>query len=1386
MSSLDISLLNKSVLPSVEFKEIDLELSPVPFLENNPHIDHEREEGIITEKDRNGRRRAKKRMPALKAAFNEFNDDGTRGEKINHLLHLRKLKVNFSLSLKDRLVRGSGTWSSVDDFVGALKIKVIMCSDEKLFQKLLKNQNLFNSRRAIPMKLKDKGIYQERIIEGKAFINKESYNIITAEGLGKVGNPRATKLIDYVFDSFFVNPESTPAFLGLMAYCYFDKEDFQQRLGIDLKTNFIKRQYFGNVCKEVVVDSRGVKNSGVAFLTKQNKAVTEEVYRNSKGEYTTARGINNKKIANEAYRLLNSWAVKSPETPAGKYYGDLSATLKSPQEDNLLINLIKVSDRWAGRATDRTAQSYQQQLNSTIKTLKQLEKNETKLNAVTVPNSKLVDNRTAGIILSKKTKKTASTPQERLHKRIGTKDKGRQTISLKVPQNKNFASFTHLINDVDQYSNVNLMFGIDFIRICRDNSSYWRFFEGKDSQLISDFKDNFRILSMQIKRRDLTEPKEPEKLIVNLRERHPNQKMSFQNITPKTYKDRVLYKNPATAEEIPVFLKGSPNTKIRFFHIKDMISSDAKLKNTPGVYEYEMDLIVQDKSKDYLTRKLKRLITARRLLERYLAKAEQKCNFDSSSNSFTPLFLSDIYGVYKEPSPNNILNTVSANDATSVTTVNDNFSKTQLLIDAPWILAPSVYSSVYYQFTDVSMSDATKESERLYKRLEPSLSSPKKIRSAIKQFQDLISYIRDEIGPIRDNSTNNSGPGITKSRKSNQRIEVNHKFKDKVLKKKSHNFKGFLEFSSPTSPPIISYRGYLNRVNTELEGLMADSAGLNTDTDVLDEVTSAITNLEQTKLGFLSPSIYSTPNIKVNMNKASLAKRTDKNVYSALFGEISNINLSVDKDIRQVVSPTNKKGITTQMAMTQNQLLNSENLLAKFGVSLTDDPDDEIELDIIPRFVVSKWKREDGLVNSQKYLLGLRSFSSIRRARKRRVKKLVMRARMKKLENSNPIEVTNAVVSQIATSGLISNNKMSIAPAGTSNVFDDNSPTSLQTGQKAYSMASYDIANPDNIFNNLNMSANKISKLPNHIKSLALMNKSIGSEEDSELDVDRLASSQTKPYYMMQHFDLVEVKALVGFEKDKDTGRLFLNAPIYQTLDIGTFQNTNGNLLCKLQPYVMPAIGVSMATILDLEISNANFMIGSRPTIETGQKERIKTGHTSGGDLFLKDGTEYMGFYHMKKDGTIFSGKRPQKATKDKKGSEELFTIERGFSRRQAYMMKMNSRAKFGAKDRIEREIKANLLNSSNKQKLIPKEYVRTSNINMSNKLISTRIKRRKEKMTVKITQSAANRRGKNKKYGNPTNAPTVNKKNFSNSRDPVGAKRRRRFNRNKTGGSGY
>ncbi len=1379
MRSLDITLLNKGVLPSIEFKEIDLDLSPVPFLENNPHIDHEREKGIITEKDRNGRLKVKKNLPRLKASFNEFNDNGTKGERINHLLHLRKLKIHFSLSLKDKMVRNHGTWSSVDDFVSALKIKVVMCMDEELFTKISKNTSLLNNKNAITTGLKESGIVQEKIIDCKSFVNKENYNIITPAGSELTGEPATTKLIDYVFDSFFVSPEVTPAFLGMMTYCYFDKRDFEQRLGIDLKTSFIKEQYFGNISKEIIIDSNGVKNSGMAFVDKDNKAVTENVYRNSSGNFTTGRRINNTVISKEGVRLLDNWQERKPETPGGKYYNDLRKAMADPKEDNLLNTLTKVSARWSQQETDPVALQYNEELDRSIKFLKSLENQEKKLNPISMPNSKLVDNRKSNFLQSRKTKAVERDPRKIMLKKLKIKQKGRNSLDLKYMKDPSYVSFTPLMSDLDQFSNVNLTFGIDYDEICKDKSSYWRFFDGKDSELITDFSNNFKILSMQITRRDLTEPKKPDMLIVNMKENFPKEKMSFVNDTPKSYKNRVLYKNPAVAQEVGVVMPGvEADKKIRFFTVKDMISSDPKLSNTPGLFEYELRLIVEDNSKKYLAKKLRRLMSANLMLMKYLNQAEQKCNFDSASNSFTDLFLNTIYDVYKQPSPNNVLNTAN---------VNSPLTKGNTLIDAPWIVTPAIYASVLYQFNDITLLDANKESNRLYKKLEPSLSTPKKIRDCIKQFEELINQIREALGPIEENSTTNSGRGTNKPRKSNQRIEIRHKFRDRVFKDKTHNYKGFLDFPSPSAPPIISYDAYLTRVNKQVEELLPDSEAIDASEFDKEEFSDAITDLNQTKLSFLSPSLYKTPNIKVNMTKASVAKKTDKQIYSALFNEISNINLSDDKNVRQVVAPTMKKGISFQASLMKNEAMNSQNMLSKFGITLVDDPNDDIELDIIPRF--AEKNKEDGLVNSDEYMKLNKNFRKVKLLKS--ISRIRNEEKIKEIAKFNQSQITNAVVAQIAGSGLIKPNKKTIMRGGVSNVFNKNSPDSETITQKALSLASYDVNNPDNIFENLNMSTRKIQKLPNHIKALALKNKSVAGSDEQDLDTDVLASSQTRPYYMMKHMDLVEVKTLVGFEKDKDTGRLYLNAPIYKTLEFGAFENTNGNLLCKIEPYVIPGLGISMATILDLEVCNSNFMIGSRPSIRK-QEEKIKPGHTAGGEFFLEDGTEYVGLFHRREDGRFFTKRSPTKPSEFTEGSKKLFTISRNLDKVHAYMMKMNNQAKYGASSNLEKQMKASMLSSATKQQMVPKEYVRTSDINMSNRLITQTRIRRVDRLRTRIDEPADGARLKFGKfdYANLNGQPLVERKNITQSRDPISNTRLRRrlgrpTNSNSGGGSG-
>jgi uncharacterized membrane protein YgcG len=124
-------------------------------------------------------------------------------------------------------------------------------------------------------------------------------------------------------------------------------------------------------------------------------------------------------------------------------------------------------------------------------------------------------------------------------------------------------------------------------------------------------------------------------------------------------------------------------------------------------------------------------------------------------------------------------------------------------------------------------------------------------------------------------------------------------------------------------------------------------------------------------------------------------------------------------------------------------------------------------------------------------------------------------------------------------------------------------------------------------------------------------------------------------------------------------------------------------------------------------------------------------------------------------------------------------------------MMKMNNQAKYGASSNLEKQMKASMLNSATKQQIVPKEYVRTSDINMANRLITQTRVRRVDRLRVRIDEPADGARLKFGKfdYANMNGQPLVERKNITQSRDPIGNTRlRRRLNRQtggNTGGSG-
>jgi len=1331
MPNLDITLLNKSILPTVDVQKIGLDLSPEPMLEDNPHIDHERERGILTAKDRYRRRKIKKEFPQLVKAFNGYWDNSTKAQRSLNLLHLRQLKVNLSLSLKDRLIGKKGTWSSVDDFVNALKIRVVLCADEKLYKKLSANESLFNNKTAFTKKMLNKRLIQEKVIDGRSFLDKGKYNVINARK-GQMAQARAPRLINYTFDTFFMSPSSTPKFLGLFVYCYFDKKDFQRTLGIDLRTEFIKDQYFGNVTKEIIFTTQGPKLTGKAFFNAQNECVTEKVYKNSRGTYTTARKISNQIVGNRGQKLLTDWKQRNVNTQAGQYYHSLKKTLEKPPDENLIISLRKTLATWPRKGTKQATQ-YRRALARAISSLEALEVGEKELKMLPVPNSKLTDNRLPPILQSRKvTLAKSTTMEEEILSKINIQDKGSAPMRLSFANSLNKRSFTPLMTSLDAQSNVNLMFGMDYEAIVRLNSIYWSLFKGKSRSLIAEFSNNFKIRSLQVIRTAAADPEE--KLIANLSEKYPKELMSFRNMSPNSYKNRVLYKNPCIAEEFKVSLKNVSNpNRVRFFYINDFVNKDILVKNRQGLYKYKIKLVIQDNSKKYLVAKYKRLRMATKTLIEYLGHAEQQCNFNSDSNSFTELFLNDIYDKYTRPDPGTVLNTPLQNVSAP---------KTNTLSDSPWCVAPSLYAEVYYQFNDIDEDDLFKSALRQYKLLEPSIATPKTIRMCVHEFEELLSQIKEVLGSIEEEALNN-GPGVTKSRKSLQMIKFEHSFNEIAAVPKVHQYKTYLELPAGQSLPVVSYGAYQSRIEAEMSKILAGLGSSLGDTPQGGGTagTEAFTDLFSTRLSYLSAIRFKTSNIDMDLSKVSLSQKRNKEIYSSLLNEVTNINMAPDPDVRQAYAPVKRKNVNLKKNLIKNQTLNSISLLSKFGLTLTPSPTKNSVIQLYT-------ENEDGLTLSTPYMGNSNLFTNETLA------EALTEACVSDAENENAVnlvEISNHVINSILSNGIIRENNTSSGNGGIKNPLNATSADSSQVAKRAFSLASYDLNNEENIFNATGMTPAQMKKLPNHIKALVLKDKS-GTTEEGEPVADELADPSTQPYYMFNFFDLVEIKTLTGFFKDK-SGRLFLNSPIYQTLDQGNITAASkGNIICKMSDHTSRLFGSSVNSSLKLGRINENFIIGPAPSLSRAP-DRTKIGYTSGGELYDKKGKEYIGYFQRHEDGKITTGRStqvedetdptrpggpypsgsvvtslgdPQAAptSPDAQGSSKpgiaLHPIEPNFARKHAYMMKVSSASRNAAFGEIGKRVNAYLLKAAINQKLVLPDYVVTSEEGVSTKMLSS------------------------------------------------------------------
>ena len=80
-------------------------------------------------------------------------------------------------------------------------------------------------------------------------------------------------------------------------------------------------------------------------------------------------------------------------------------------------------------------------------------------------------------------------------------------------------------------------------------------------------------------------------------------------------------------------------------------------------------------------------------------------------------------------------------------------------------------------------------------------------------------------------------------------------------------------------------------------------------------------------------------------------------------------------------------------------------------------------------------------------------------------------------------------------------------------------------------------------------------------------------------------------------------------------------------------------LLCRLSRYRNDTLQIGQSRLLDLPVYNQYFILNLDKTAQTTTNPIVSRGlYTSGGEYQTPNGTNYIGYYHVHRDGTVMTG----------------------------------------------------------------------------------------------------------------------------------------------------
>ena len=805
---------------------------------------------------------------------------------------------------------------------------------------------------------------------------------------------------------------------------------------------------------------------------------------------------------------------------------------------------------------------------------------------------------------------------------------GNQNVKILTNNNLN------INRKVSYFSNFNLardsegqcrfLFGVDFLRMAKEQTVYGNFYRNSDVELL----EHIRIKSLVLRRvrvsntrgnllnDDGIAPFDQDTDIPDL--------IAFSNeaITKQLIKNEyVTRKEDTDSKRIGVIreLEIELNNQ---FGIRHFTGVDYDMKDvTFGFYKYLVELEIEDKTSEFLERKVGELLEAYNELKIYYDEASTPNHYDVYTNRFSTDYISELENYY-------------ANDVGS----------------APWIFSISTFLAVIDAlYTGVNIK---KFSNSLYLFTHPRSGGPDSILMVLEVIDKFVNSLSNLIGIKLAGSSNKFqkgksqtayGASILKSKVPIRTFLVKsysaETFDSDIPKKIGYDYlsNGELELeSNDDGLKVVSNVKFEERTNLEtLKYFVNTTVDINVKTDA--KTYTVDDHLINSKYTYLTPS-------NINFGKQVSVPLVGQGVAlyepvksSVLATQITQFNLA--RKSPQITMMPMRAAALTNIAMGQTQTRTSmTQIFAEKGVSA------EIKSNVAPisKPVSSVLSQSPTMVEmksstpliASKGVVGSSSMINKEDSHIEEFSKSTLDNHIGKMVNIEnalmPVMnfVNNNVQSNVSinntalrknTSGLLE----SVNLKNTSNIIDKimNSKSSAGAMRIAGTNLGGNVAGsllmPKSSFGN-NVAGSYIKSLPNQIKSLIVGNLSSVGKVVKAWDSGMVQTTgrKVKPddslAFQANYQNIKQIEVLDGYEICK--GGIQIKRQNWVKLTAETFKKSiSKNLLCRMIPFQDKVIGIDNPKGLDLPSYNEYFILSPEEKITNG----VNLGGNVAGSLIM-------------------------------------------------------------------------------------------------------------------------------------------------------------------------